>query len=116
MAKLTIADLKYIKPAVIYGWKVERWLNKRGEYSWYWDGDTTMPVKVGKLMEKLVSFSLMECVDIHGMPFYRRTEKAYSLQCKNCNGHGEHYDDDGYATDKCEVCGGLGMCLPKEDE
>lgn len=110
--KLNIRDLRFMKPALIYGWKVERWLNKNGEYAWYWDGDPMFPCKVGVVMEKMVRMGYMTHIDDIRLPFYRKTDKGYALRCRSCGGKGEHYDDEGFATAQCQSCNGLGLSLP----
>ncbi len=111
--KLSIRDLQYIKPAVIYGCKVERWLNRSGKYAWYWDGDPMFPCRVGTTMEKMVRMGFMERVDV-GVSCYRRTDAGYSLICRSCHGKGEHYDDDGQVTGECTRCNGLGLTIGTE--
>lgn len=107
MAKLTISDLKFISPAVIYNWQAEQWTNRNGNLVWYWQGDPLFPVKVGKVMHKLVSMGFMERLDI-GIPCYRATSKAHSLVCNNCH-KGRLFSDSDEDAGPCPVCHGLGI-------
>lgn len=113
MAKLTFRDLKFIREAVLYNWQVQQWTSRNGTPNWYWEGDILFPVKVGKVMEKLVSLGLMEYVSV-GTPCYRATPKARDLKCCHCH-DGKLFDHKDNMTGQCNVCKGLGLAVKSAD-
>lgn len=113
MAKLTISELKYLSSAVLFNWEAQQWTNRTGNKAWYWQGDKSFPVKVGKTMDKLVSMGLMERLVI-GIPRIRATEKAFSLQCKKCH-RGRLFNDSDEDIGACPSCKGVGLTpIPQE--
>lgn len=104
--KLSLNELKFISPAVLYGWQVERWTNRNGNSTHYWQGDPLFPVRIGKVMEKLLSAGYMEKVDVV-ITCYKATVKAHSLKCRACH-NGKIFDGD-KAIGDCAACNGIGL-------
>ncbi|WP_448175843.1 hypothetical protein [Morganella morganii] len=106
--KLNKRELKYLAPAVLYGWRIEKSrLHKQGR----WDGDYLMPVTIGSVAEKLISLGLLEKLTIghvEGAFSLRLTNKGYSLRCRECH-NGWLYDNNDEITGKCPVCDGIGV-------
>lgn len=106
MTKLNKRELKYLAPAVLYRWDIEKSsLDSKG----YWDGDRILPVALGKMAEKLIAQGYLEDVSLIPKNLQlRATEKAKKLECKNCC-HGWMLNENDERTGECPVCSGIGL-------
>ncbi|UIS74563.1 hypothetical protein [Morganella phage Mecenats66] len=102
--KLTNRELKYISPAVIYGWEIQQTI---GFVNGYWNGDHLSPVRTGKMSDKLTNDGYFERVNFMTMFTLRASDKARALTCRRCY-RGGVYDGDTRIRD-CEYCDGLGV-------
>lgn len=109
MSKLTKRERNFLRPAAMYGWKIECW---RGRTP-CWDGDSLLPVKVGPVCESLIQKGYLERLDIV-FPVIRPTPKAKALRC-SC-GNGRICNDDGEEIGQCEKCDGEGMKWDAQEE
>lgn len=105
MSKLNKRELKYLAPAVLYDWGIEK---APHDSKGYWNGDRILPVSVGKMSEKLIVQGYLKDVSLFNHLKLRATEKARSLECKNCH-RGKVLNDDDELTGECPVCGGIGL-------
>lgn len=110
MAKLNKRELQYLAPAVLYGWRIEKFhFYKQGR----WDGDYLMPVSIGKVAQRLTKLGYFDKVDdkyYDNAFFLRATEKAKKLKCKACrNGWVLSEDDDCDDREQCSACSGIGL-------
>lgn len=90
---------------VVYGWKAYHHTRKN-EKSAYWDDDTTLPVRIGPVMESLVAAQIVERLDSivgYGIVIYRLVaDHKIKYRC-SCN-KGVLLDDDGCEIGKCLRC------------
>lgn len=103
-------EAEYVKTAVLYGRSIEisGWSSKP-----LWDNDVLLPVKVGKVVEGLITKGLFKKVE--WSPGYTRIYKtplANTFECKNpgCH-HGNLYDERDLPSGNCPVCEGRGIVL-----
>jgi len=106
---MNFRELKFIRPAVVYGWQIHE--SPYGGTS-YWDGDNLMPVKVGALAERLIEQGYLERSGFHRI---FATPKAKALWCRapGCV-QGIIHDDNDQEVGECDACY-KGIIL-KEDE
>lgn len=110
--KLNKRELKYLAPAVLYDWDIEKApYDSKG----YWNGDRILPVSVGKMSEKLIAQGYLKDVSLFNHLQLRATEKARSLECKNCH-RGSVLNDDDERTGECPVCNGIGLVMEQESQ
>lgn len=100
---LSKKELDYLYPAVIHGLKIEieHWRKTA-----HWDGETLMPVKVGKMCESLIKRGYLERInDRHykNHATIRATEMALKLRCWKCH-QGQIYDDNNEVIGDCPHC------------
>lgn len=96
-------ERKFIQPAIVYDWKIEivPWRKIP-----LWEGDSILPVKVGKICESLIEKGYLEKVDMgRGMVTIRATNKAKALKC-NAPGccKGKTVDENGQESGDCQHC------------
>jgi hypothetical protein len=104
MARLTKREPDYIRPAVIYGWRIEvqHWRKTP-----CWDGDGLMPVRVGRLCQSLIDGGYLERIEDR---FYKNqatikaTQKGFELACRKCSGKGKIFNDDDIEIGDCPHC------------
>lgn len=78
---LTKRELKYIAPAVIYGWEIQKTINF---VNGYWNGDHLSPVRTGKMSDKLTDDGYFERVNLMTMFTLRASDKARAMTCRRC--------------------------------
>lgn len=107
---LTKREFDALKPAVVFGWSIER----DGYQRLLWDGDYLMPFRATATLEKLVQKGLMELVCGRE---YRATFEAARYKCSCISGK-TYASDDSDDSDEiidCPKCGGTGMLdVPQE--
>lgn len=101
---LTKRELKYIAPAVIYGWEIHQTI---GFSNGYWCGDHMAPVRTGNLSDKLTDDGYFERVNFMTMFILRASDKARALTCRRCYRGGVY--DGGERISDCKYCDGLGV-------
>ena len=95
--------MDYIQPAVIHGLKIEieHWRKTA-----HWDGETLMPVKVGKMCESLIVRGYLERINDYRYENHatiRATNKALKLRCWKCY-QGQSFNDDNELIGDCPHC------------
>ncbi|HEM8138366.1 TPA: hypothetical protein U2M34_001238 [Providencia rettgeri] len=106
MEKLNKRELKYLAPAVLHRWDIEKAsFDSKG----YWDGDRILPVAIGKMAEKLIAQGYLKDVSlIRNHLQLRATEKAKGLECRDCY-HGSKLNENDERIGECPVCSGIGL-------
>lgn len=116
MTKINKREAKFLQSAVVFGWEIEVSSRRQTQY---WDGDTLLPVKIGKVAQGLISKGFLEEVgrkDINGYWVIRATKKAKSFICRGNGCHsGFVYNEYDIKTGVCPVCDGIGMVLEVKD-
>lgn len=108
MEKLNKRELKYLAPAVLYRWDIEK---ASFDSKAYWDGDRILPVTIGKMAEKLIATGYLKDVSvIRNLLQLRATEKAIALECRDCY-HGSKLNENGERIGECPVCSGIGLVM-----
>ncbi|MCG6489528.1 hypothetical protein K6U37_11220 [Vibrio parahaemolyticus] len=104
--KLNKRELKYLAPAVLYGWDIEK---SSYDSKGYWDGDRILPVVVGKMAEKLITQGYLKEISLFPNHLQlRATEKATSLKCRDCH-QGSKINENDERIGECPVCNGIGL-------
>lgn len=105
MEKLNKRELKYLAPAVLHRWDIEKApYDSKG----YWDGDRILPVAVGTIAEKLIAQGYLKDVSLFNHLRLRATEKARSLKCKSCH-NGTKLNENDEPIGECPECSGIGL-------
>lgn len=95
----------FLRSAVVFGWSIETVPWRKTSL---WDGDTLLPVTVGKVAESLIERGYLECVSMgQGVEIIRATHKAKALKCNagSCS-YGKFIDEDGQEAGDCPHCDG----------
>jgi hypothetical protein len=104
--KINRAERKFIKPAVVYGWRIEE--SVRGTL--HWEEDTSMPVKNGPMLDSLVGRGLLVNIGGFGLKVYSASPLAMKLKCGKCS-KGTVCDPDSERLSECPDCEGHGVLL-----
>ena len=104
---LTKREMKYLRPAINFGWRIHIQFDGTG----CWNNDALFPVSIGPVCKKLIKDGFLVRSRYH----IDVTGQALAHKCKGCYG-GKVYDEDGDEYGDHDTCGGAGILLDAPED